>query len=339
MSNFGVLDKANVGVVRPDLTLVSMSQVLDPEVAALDAYSNVVVTVSAKVSPSVVKIDAKSDRRGRDLGSGSGFVFTPDGYILTNSHVVHEARALEVTLSDGRSFPAHLVGEDPETDLAVVQIHADELTPVALGDSSALRVGQLVIAIGNPYGWKGTVTAGVVSAVGRSLRGKSGRLIDDVIQTDAALNPGNSGGPLVNARAEVVGVNTAMIGFAQGLCFAIAINTAKFVASRLLRDGRIQRSWIGVGGETAPIARRIARHLELDQDTGILVSQVESRSPAAQAGLQPGDVIVAFDGQIVTGIDALIRLLSEEKVGVSVPVAVVRGTRRVETAVTPALRS
>jgi S1-C subfamily serine protease len=308
------------------------------EAEALDAYSRVVVDVSANVTPSVVKIDAKRAPGGRELGSGSGFVFTPDGYILTNSHVVHGAPALEVTTSDGRAMPAHLVGEDPDTDVAVVRAHGEDLVPVTLGDSTSLRVGQLVVAIGNPYGWSGTVTAGVVSALGRSLRGKSGRLLDDVIQTDAALNPGNSGGPLVDARGHVIGVNTAMIGFAQGLCFAIAVNTAKFVASRLMRDGRVRRSWIGVGGQTAQIPRKVVRHHELVHATGVLVSQIEPGSPAAKAGLAPGDVIVAFDGQPVSGIDALIKLLTEEKVGVSVPVTAVRGVRRVDVTLTPGLR-
>src|SRR5262249_772752 len=267
-----------------------------------------------------------------------GFIFTPDGYILTNSHVVHRGHssvALEVTTSDGRSLPAHLVGEDPDTDLAVVRVHGEELPPVTLGDSAGLHVGQLVVAIGNPYGWSGTVTAGVVSALGRSLRGKSGRLIDDVIQTDAALNPGNSGGPLVNARGEVVGVNTAMIGFAQGLCFAIAVNTAKFVASRLMRDGRVRRSWIGVGAETAQIPPRVVRPFERPHETGVLLSQVEKDSPAARAGLAPGDVIVTFDGQAVRGIDALIKLLTEERVGVPAQVTALRGARRLDVTVTP----
>jgi S1-C subfamily serine protease len=317
------------------LTFSLMDQL---EAEALDAYSRVVVDVSAVVSPSVVKIDTKRSRGGREIGSGSGFVFTPDGYILTNSHVVHGAPALEVTASDGRSLPAHLVGEDPDTDLAVVRVHGDELPPVTLGDSAGLRVGQLVVAIGNPYGWNGTVTAGVVSALGRSLRGKSGRLIDDVIQTDAALNPGNSGGPLVNARGQVVGVNTAMIGFAQGLCFAIAVNTAKFVASRLMRDGRVRRSWIGVGGETVPIPRKVVRHFELPHDSGVLVSQLEPGSPAAEAGLAPGDVIVAFHDQPVPGIDALIKLLTEEKVGVAVPVTAIRGVTRLKVSLTPGQR-
>ena len=248
------------------------------DAALLDAYSTAVVSAAEKVSPSVVKIDvtqsAGRNRSGEPRerqGGGSGFVFTPDGLILTNSHVVHDAKRIDVSLADGRPFPADIIGDDPATDLAVIRIEAPNLAAAQLGDSQKLRVGQLAIAIGNPYGFQYTVTAGVVSALGRSLRSYSGRLIDDVIQTDASLNPGNSGGPLVSSDGQVVGVNTAMIQMAQGLCFAIGINTAKFVASRLLRDGRIRRSYIGVEAQTVPLHRRLVRFYDLPQEGGVVV--------------------------------------------------------------------
>jgi S1-C subfamily serine protease len=314
------------------------------ELEALDAYSRVVSRVASLVTPSVVKIDnhrsapqAQGPHRPSEGvgGSGSGFVFTPDGFILTNSHVVEGATRLDVTFSDGRTVPGHLVGDDPGTDLAVVRVH-DDVVSATLGDSSKVQVGQLVIAIGNPYGWKGTVTAGVVSALGRSLRTQSGRLIDDIIQTDAALNPGNSGGPLCDARGRVIGVNTAMIGGAQGLCFAIASSTAEVIAARLIRDGRVRRSYVGVGGQTVPIPRKVVRHHGLPLETGVLIVAVEPRSPAAAAGAFPGDVLVRFDGEPVGGIDALVRLLTEERVGKTAATLVLRGTRLVDLSVTPA---
>jgi S1-C subfamily serine protease len=317
----------------------------DDDVALLDAYSQAVTHVAEAVSPSVVKIEAEARAQApRPAGpgaeearsSGSGFIFTPDGYILTNSHVVSGARRLHVHLADGRRLAGSLVGDDPHTDLAVIRVEGPELVPARLGDSSALRVGQLVVAIGNPYGFDCTVTAGVVSALGRSLRAQSGRMIDDVIQTDAALNPGNSGGPLVNARGEVVGVNTAMIRPAQGICFAVAVNTATFVVSRLVRDGRIRRSFVGLAGQTVPLLRRVVRFFDLPTESAVLVTAVEPGSPAATSGLREGDLVVRFGERWVGGVDDLHRLLTEEQVGVVSPVTVVRGTQRMVLRLSPA---
>jgi S1-C subfamily serine protease len=275
---------------------------------------------------------------GRDhQGHGSGFVFTPDGLILTNSHVVHGAAGLHVSLPDGRRMAATLIGEDPDTDLAVVRVPASDLPTARLGDSRAIRVGQLVVAIGNPYGFQATVTSGVVSALGRSLRSRSGRLMDDIIQTDAALNPGNSGGPLVNSRGEVIGVNTAVISGAQGLCFAIAANTVSFVVGRLIRDGRIRRSYLGVAGQNVPIARQIVRFYDLHVSSGIRVASIEPNSPSVHSDLRQGDLIVAFAGQAVDGIDRLHRLLTEERAGMPTPLTVIRGTEKLEIHVTPGL--
>ena len=268
-------------------------------------------------------------------GGGSGFVFTPDGLILTNSHVVHDARHMEVTMADGRRMPASAIGDDPASDLAVIRVDEPGLTAAALGDSQQLRVGQVVIAIGAPYGFQSTVTAGVVSALGRSLRSYSGRLIDDVIQTDASLNPGNSGGPLVDSAGRVVGVNTATILPAQGICFAIGINTAKFVASRLLRDGRIRRSYIGVSAQTTPIHRRVVRFYGLTRDTGVVVLGVDDRSPARTAGLREGDVIVALNEKPVAGVDDLHRLLTDAHTGTRSTVTIIRHTERMIVPIFP----
>jgi S1-C subfamily serine protease len=316
-----------------------------PDVELLDAYSQAVIGAAERVSPSVVFIDVRQRPSRRRLsnrrfpeevsGSGSGFIFTPDGFILTNSHVVHDATRIEAVLADGRRYEADIVGDDPDTDLAVIRINAPNLVPAQLGESGSIRVGQLVVAIGNPYGFQCTVTAGVVSALGRSLRSKSGRLMDDVIQTDAALNPGNSGGPLVSSRARVIGVNTAMIMPAQGICFAIAIDTAKFVAGRLIRDGKIRRSFIGIAGQNVPLPRRIVRYYNLAVESGILVVSFEEKSPARQAGLLQGDIIIGFDDQPVAGIDDLHRLLTDERLGRKAPLVILRRTDRMVVDVTP----
>ena len=303
----------------------------DTEQGLLDAYSRSVIESAERVSPSVVYIHVVN-------GGGSGFVFTPDGFILTNSHVVHNASKLDVTLMDGRKFEAQLIGDDPDTDLAVIRITAPNLVPAQLGDSQSIRVGQLVIAIGNPFGFQYTVTAGVVSALGRSLRAQSGRLMDGVIQTDAALNPGNSGGPLVNSRGEVIGVNTAMILPAQGICFATSIDTAKFVAGRLIRDGKISRSYIGVAGQNVPIPRRIVRFYQLPVESGVLVVSFETNgeaSAAKEAGLLAGDLLVEFDGQPIRGIDDLHRLLTDERIGQKTPVTVIRGVQKLTLELVP----
>lgn len=309
---------------------------LPSESEALDAYSRVVTGVAESVSPAVVRIQVENSRG--HAGSGSGFVFTPDGFILTNSHVVHGATSTTAVTPENGEFKAQLIGEDPDTDLALLRIDAPLLHAVALGDSRKIRVGQLVVAIGNPYGFQHTVTAGVVSALGRSLRSQSGRLIEDVIQTDAALNPGNSGGPLVNASGEVIGVNTATILPAQGLCFAISIDTAKFIAGKLIRDGAVRRSYIGVQAQTASINRTIARHYEIQQATGALVLAPEPGSPAAKAGLQEGDLIIALGNSPVEGVDVLHRLLSEERIGVKTLITFLRGARRLEMTLVPEIR-
>jgi len=309
----------------------------NPDAPLLDAYSQTVMQVAEKVGPAVVAIEVepsrRSDRQGR--GGGSGFLFTPDGFILTNSHVVHDAADIEVTLNGGRRYQGSLIGDDPQTDLAVVRILAPDLKAAPLGDSSRLRTGQMVVAIGSPYGFQWTVTAGVVSALGRTLRSQSGRLIDDVIQTDAALNPGNSGGPLVNSRGEVIGVNTAVILPAQGICFAIPSNTAQFVAQRLIRDGSIKRGWIGVGGQNVTLHRRLALHHGLDGDGGVLVLGVEPASPANRAELREGDVIIGFDARRVHGIDDLHRALTDEAVGKTSKLSVLRRDEKLELGIVP----
>jgi S1-C subfamily serine protease len=311
----------------------------------MDAYSRAVIAASEKVSPSVVFIEVQQPSRTRRgnaqrrpqeaRGSGSGFIFTPDGFILTNSHVVSGANKIEVTTSDGHKYEAALIGDDPDTDLAVIRINAPNQVPASLGQAQKIRVGQLVVAIGNPYGFQYSVTAGVVSALGRSLRSRSGRLMDDVIQTDAALNPGNSGGPLVNSRGEVIGVNTAMILPAQGICFATSIDTAKFVASRLIRDGRVSRSYIGLAGQNVPLPRRIVRYYDLAVASGILVISFEGNSPARNAGVREGDIIVGFDDHVTSGIDDLHKLLSEDRIGHKSSLTIIRGTQKLTLEVIP----
>ncbi len=341
MSKRAIRRVLHEGMVNPQISAVQ-NESADSEL--IDAYSRVVTGVAEKVSPSVVNIDVRrpaglSEASGAPIreerANGSGFIFTPDGFLLTNSHVVNGMTRIDAVLPDGRRFPAELIGNDPDTDLAVVRISADDLVPAVLGDSSAVRVGQLVVAIGNPYGFQCTVTAGVVSALGRSLRSSSGRLIDDVIQTDAALNPGNSGGPLVNSRGDIIGVNTAVILPAQGLCFAIAINTAKFVASCLIRDGKIRRGFIGVAGQNVSLPRRVTRYHKLPLQSGIMVVSVEKGSPAQRAGLEEGDVIIALDNQPTPGIDELHRLLTEKQVGRLVPVVVLRRFEKKTLAIVP----
>ena len=311
----------------------------------LDAYSQAVAAAVDRVAPTVVHLQAR--QRGQSnaapvsevpLGAGSGVIFTPDGFVLTNSHVVHGATAIEATLTDGRSFPAYLVGDDPDSDLAVLRLHADNLVHAELSDSGAIRVGQLVIAIGNPFGFQCSVTTGVVSALGRSLRSGTGRLIDDIVQTDAALNPGNSGGPLVTAQGRIIGINTAIIRPAQGLCFAIAGNTAKFVVAELLRHGKVRRSYIGVGGQTVALPRRIVRFHGLHAEAGARVMSIAAGSPAAGAGLEVGDTIVGFDGTAVTGVDTLHRLLTADRAGKQTELAVLRLTQKLTLPIVPAER-
>ena len=303
--------------------------------ALLDAYSAAVVAAVEAVAPAVAHVQVTFDRRA---GSGSAFAFTPDGLLLTNSHVVHGARRIQATFADGTTREADLVGEDPDTDIAMIRLGGTALPAARLGSSRNLRVGQLAIAIGNPYGFQHTVTTGVVSALGRSLRAQSGRLIDDVLQTDAALNPGNSGGPLVDSRGAVIGVNTAIIPGAQGICFATAIDTVKAVVVQLLRDGRVRRGYLGLAGATVPLARRLARHFELGNARAVRVESVERGGPAAKAGVEPGDLIVRFAGQAVDGIDDLHRLLTGERIGGESALTLLRGARKLEVRLIPTER-
>ena len=313
----------------------TFTPIADPSAndALMDAYSDAVSSAVAASHPAVVHIEVRGNNAPG--GSGSGFFISPDGYILTNSHVVHGSQELKVFLADGRKIAAVLIGDDPETDLAVIRISADELSYLKLADSDTVRPGQIAIAIGSPMGFQQTVTAGIVSGLGRSLRSASGRLIDNVLQTDAALNPGNSGGPLVNTRGEVIGVNTAIIRPAQGICFAIASNTARWVVGLLIKDGRIRRSFIGVAGQTVPLIRKIARHHHLTQETAVLVASLEPQSPAARAGLLEGDILVAFDGTPTPAIDALHKQLTGDRVGERAIVTFLRGIELRRHAIIP----
>ncbi len=304
-----------------------------PDGSLIDAYSDAVSTAVSAAHPAVVHIEVGGN--SAPGGSGSGFFISPDGYLLTNSHVVHGARELRVFLADGQRLSADLVGDDPDTDLAVLRVSADDLSHLQLADSSAVRPGQIAIAIGSPMGFQQTVTAGIVSGLGRSLRGASGRLIDNVIQTDAALNPGNSGGPLVNTRAEVIGVNTAIIRPAQGICFAIASNTARWVAGWLIKEGRIRRSFIGVAGQTVPLLRKLIHHHRLAQETGVLVAGLEPESPAARAGLVEGDILLSLDGASTPAVDALQKLLTSDRIGERAIVAFLRGVELRRHAIIP----
>jgi S1-C subfamily serine protease len=304
------------------------------DLALVDAYSRAVIGAVDRVGPAVLHLQISGAKDGSG-GAGSGVVFTPDAYVLTNSHVVNGARKIQATFPDGRSVPANLIGDDPDTDLAVLRLDGEAPSFARLGDSRRLRVGQLVIAIGNPFGFQCTVTAGVVSALGRSLRTRSGRLIDSVIQTDAALNPGNSGGPLVTAAGEVVGINTAIIGMAQGICFAISASTVEFVASRLIRDGKVRRCYIGLAGQNVPLPRRVVRFHELTRETGVRIQSTAPDGAARAGGLSSGDIIVAVDGIPVGDVDELHRLMTEERVGKPVPITVLRLSQKLDIVITP----
>jgi S1-C subfamily serine protease len=314
---------------------VSGAPALPGEAEVLDAYSAAVVRAVEVLTPSVVSVDVAGRRGRRGGGSGSGFVLTPDGFVLTNSHVVHGAERIHVLLHGGERLEARPVGDDPDTDLALLRIPAGDLVPVERGDSTALRVGQLVVALGAPYGFACTVTAGVVSAVGRSLRAQSGRLMENIIQTDAALNPGNSGGPLADGAGRVVGINTAAILPGQGISFAIPMATAHLVAGRLIQDGRVRRSVLGIGGNSRPLPRPLVRFHNLPGDTGVQVATVERGSPADRGGVLVGDVIVGLGGSRVGGVDDLQRILAEIRPGSRVPLRLVRGTDLEDLEVVP----
>src|SRR3954468_5806343 len=318
--------EVDAGTSAPGLTSSSDDQLLD-------SYSQTISAVVNRVAPSVVNIRIVSGARGQ--GGGSGFLIAPDGFILTNSHVVHGARELEVTLHDARVYPARLVGTDPDTDLGVIRIDAPDLQHARFADSSAIRVGQVAVAVGSPYGFQQTVTAGIVSALGRSMRSESGRLMDEIIQTDAALNPGNSGGPLLNSAGEVIGANTAVILPAQGICFAISSNTAQFVAAWLIKEGRVRRSSIGVAGQNVPLHPRVSRFHKLATSRGVLVTEVQPGSPAGIAGLQKGDTIVGFKGKPVATIDDLHKQLLAPEIGVPSPIMFLRGTEKLFRLVVP----
>ncbi len=322
---------------KPELDIQQSEDLL------LDAYSRSVSNAAELLSRSVVNIEVeKLDERGRSKhkahGSGSGFVFTPDGYIFTNSHVVNGAESINVTLSDGLTVKGILVGEDAHSDLAVIRIWAPDLVPVVLGDSRTLKPGHLVVAVGSPYGFQSTVTAGVVSALGRSMRAQTGRLIDNIIQTDAALNPGNSGGPLANSRGEVIGVNTAVILPAQGICFAVPINSAKTIAVTLMRDGYVRRAYLGIGVQNIDLSRRLVRFHEIENTGAVLILSVETDSPADKAGLREGDAIIAINGHSINSADDLHRLLLEASEHSSCMVTAVRHSEKINVDCKPLLK-
>jgi len=338
MRHQSVHSPADVGV-GPVRTRPAASYPVDESL--LDAYSAAVTAAVEKARDAVVHIEVRGVGEGRGPqgepsgGSGSGFFISPDGYLVTNSHVVHGATAFRVFLSDGRKLPADLIGEDPHTDLAVLRVSGDDISYLTLGDSAAIKLGQIAIAIGSPMGFQQTVTAGIVSGLGRSLRAASGRLIDNIIQTDAALNPGNSGGPLVDARGEVIGVNTAIIRPAQGICFAIAGNTARWVAGLLIKDGRIRRSIIGVSGQTVPLLRKLVLHYRIPIETGVLVAGIEERSPAAEAKLEPGDIIVGLDSTPTPSVDALQALLTADRIDAPIRLSLLRNFEQLALSITP----
>jgi S1-C subfamily serine protease len=306
-----------------------------PESEALDAYSRAVTSVVDKVGPAVASVSVKSRSRFRPEGGGSGVLFTPDGYLLTNAHVVRGAREVAVSLPDGTTHSAHVVGEDPATDLAVVHIDATHLPAAELGRSAALRVGQLVVAIGNPLGFSFTVSAGVVSALGRTLRAQDGRLMDAIIQSDVALNPGNSGGPLVDSRGRVVGINTAVILGAQGLSFSVPVDTARWVLGELMRQGKVRRGVLGLAGQLRPLDRRLARRYDISQKTGVEVMEVVAGKPAAKAGLKPGDILISLDGKPAASVDEVHRMLDASSIGRGMKAQVLRGVSLIDVEVTP----
>jgi S1-C subfamily serine protease len=302
------------------------------DLQALDVYSTLVATVAEQASPSVVAIRTSSGKKSG--GSGSGFALTPDGLILTNSHVIHGAKRIRVETTQGASDIAEIVGEDPHTDTALIRARVD-LPPLELGSSRHLRVGQLAIAIGNPFGFECSVTAGVVSALGRSLRSSTGRLIDNVIQTDTALNPGNSGGPLCDSSGRAIGMNTAIIASAQGICFATAIDTVRWVAMELLRHGRVRRGHLGIVAQTVTVPQRLRRHVDLAERTAVRIVKVSKEGPAGRSGIENGDLLLRFDGKPVVGIDDLLRSLGAEQIGRQVPVELWRFGRLVQASVVP----
>jgi S1-C subfamily serine protease len=302
--------------------------------ALLDAYSNSVADAVDHAGPAVIHLEVRGNEAPG--GSGSGFFISPDGYALTNSHVAHGARDIRVALADGRRLTAELIGDDPDTDLAVVRVHATDVVHLQLADSDGVRPGQIAVAIGSPMGFQQTVTAGIVSALGRSLRAQSGRSIDNIIQTDAALNPGNSGGPLIDTRGNVIGVNTAIIRPAQGICFAIASNIARWVAGWLIKEGRVRRSFLGVGGQTVPLLRKFVLTYRLTSDSGVLVSHVNPDSPASRAGVREGDIILSFNGSVISRVEMLHRVLTADRIGLAAELRVLRGVELLTLTVTPA---